>query len=94
MAEPAKSNASLCKNRLNVFFESSRERDMAAKVCIHMEGKKTTITSPAVSDLRNFSSILRRWTVASLLQSCKITVVSEVYKNSLIFLGRRQGLFI
>lgn len=94
MAEPAKSNALLCKNRLNVFFESSRERDMAAKVCIHMEGKKTTITSPAVSDLRNFLSILRRWTVASLLQSCKITVVYEVYKNSLIFLGRRQGLFI
>ena len=27
---------------------------MAAKVCIHMEGKKTTISSPGVSSFREF----------------------------------------
>jgi len=31
-----------------------RERDMAAKVCIHMEGKKTTISNPAVSGIMYF----------------------------------------
>lgn len=30
-------------------FYFIRERDMAAKVCIHMDGKKTTISNPAVS---------------------------------------------
>lgn len=34
-----------------------RERDMAAKVCIHMEGKKTTISNPAVSEILYFSSV-------------------------------------
>lgn len=32
-----------------------RERDMAAKVCIHMEGKKTTISNPAVSTILYFA---------------------------------------
>lgn len=35
-------------------FNFVRERDMAAKVCIHMEGKKTTISNPAVSGISIF----------------------------------------
>ena len=30
---------------------------MAAKVCIHMEGKKTTISNPAVSEISYFALV-------------------------------------
>lgn len=38
---------------------------MAAKVCIHMEGKKTTISNPAVSGIFIFFLGLRRLFTAS-----------------------------
>ena len=41
-------------------FNFERERDMAAKVCIHMEGKKTTISNPAVSGISTFSLVRSR----------------------------------
>ncbi|XP_068717319.1 kinesin-like protein KIF16B [Montipora capricornis] len=43
---------------------NKRERDMAAKVCIHMEGKKTTISSPGVED-KDFSYDFSYWSADS-----------------------------
>ncbi|XP_015767557.1 PREDICTED: kinesin-like protein KIF16B [Acropora digitifera] len=43
---------------------NKRERDMTAKVCIHMEGKKTTISSPGVED-KDFSYDFSYWSADS-----------------------------
>ena len=63
---------------------------MDAKVCIQMEGKKTTISNPAVSEILCFLVALRRWLYNYRSCGC----FNSVMKFSFIFFDFRVKIRI